>query len=208
LLPNLEAMPDLNCSTKETFYKAARGRDLLGARRPGNPSNGLGWGAAAGTMLNRVSTAPMISRRRWLGVSTLLGAVLAFGRTPSAAEERPIIQPDVRAPSDFMRRAFDLKRQAEITGDQPFGAAVVLDERIVGQAASAVTARRDPTAHAEMEAIRDAARRLGRGSLSGAVLYSSSRPCPMCEAAAYWAGIDRMVHGADLADAGAPRLSR
>jgi tRNA(Arg) A34 adenosine deaminase TadA len=107
-----------------------------------------------------------------------------------------------------MRRAFDLKRQAEIAGDQPYGAAVVLDGRIVGQAASAVTIRRDPTAHAEMEAIRDAARRLGRGSLSGATLYSSSRPCPMCEAAAYWAGVDRMIHGADLADAGAPRPSR
>ena len=149
----------------------------------------------------------MISRRNWFGASALFGAFLLFGRT-SRAQEQPIAQPDVLAPSGFMRRAFDMKRQAEIAGDQPYGAAVVLDGRIVGQAASAVTARRDPTAHAEMEAIRDAARRIGRISLSGSTVYSSSRPCPMCEAAAYWAGIDRMIHGADLTDAGAPRLLR
>ena len=158
-------------------------------------------------MLNRVSATPMISRRGLFGASALFGAFLLSGRRPSAAEP-PIVQPDVLAPRDFMRRAFDLKRQAEIAGDQPYGAAVVLDGRIVGQAASVVTTRHDPTAHAEMEAIRDAARRLGRASLSGATLYSSSRPCPMCEAAAYWAGIDRMIHGADMADVGAPRLSR
>ena len=151
---------------------------------------------------------PMISRRRWLCASTLSGAVLAFGRTTRAAEEQPIAQPDRPTPDGFMRRAFDMKRQAEIAADQQYGAAVVIDGRIVGQAASAVVTRRDPTAHAEMEAIRDAARRLGRGTLSGGALYSSSRPCPMCEAAAYWAGIARMIHGADLIDAGAPRLSR
>jgi tRNA(Arg) A34 adenosine deaminase TadA len=56
-----------------------------------------------------------------------------------------------------------------------------------------------------MEAIRDAARQLGRRDLSGCVLVSTSRPCPMCEAAAGWARIARMVHGDALSDAGAPR---
>ena len=65
---------------------------------------------------------------------------------------------------------------------------------------------RDPTAHAEMEAIRDAARRSASRDLGGAVLYSSSPPCPMCEAAAYWAGIGRLVHGSTARDGGRPRL--
>jgi tRNA(Arg) A34 adenosine deaminase TadA len=63
----------------------------------------------------------------------------------------------------------------------------------------------DPTAHAEMEAIRDAARRLRTHDLAGCVLVSTSRPCRMCEAAAGWARISSMVHGEALTDAGAPR---
>ncbi|HEY6087454.1 MAG TPA: deaminase [Burkholderiaceae bacterium] len=63
----------------------------------------------------------------------------------------------------------------------------------------------DPNAHAEREAIRDAQRRLGRRDLGGSVLYSTSRPCRACEAAAAAAGVARMVVGADLVDAGAPR---
>jgi tRNA(Arg) A34 adenosine deaminase TadA len=75
-------------------------------------------------------------------------------------------------------------------------------------APSRVVSRSDPTAHAEMEAIRDAARRLGTRHLGNCVIYASSRPCPMCEAAAYWAGISRLYHGADITDAGPPRLCR
>ncbi len=93
-------------------------------------------------------------------------------------------------------------------GDQPYGAAIVKDSRIVGEAPSRVVTAGDPTAHAEMEAIRDAARRLGTRDLSGCEIDASTRPCPMCEAATYWAGIARIRHGADAADAGPPRLSR
>jgi tRNA(Arg) A34 adenosine deaminase TadA len=64
----------------------------------------------------------------------------------------------------------------------------------------------DPTAHAEMEAIRDASRRLGSRMLRGCTLYSSSPACPMCEAAAYWAGIERQVSGAQVYDGGRPEL--
>jgi tRNA(Arg) A34 adenosine deaminase TadA len=119
-----------------------------------------------------------------------------------------IVQPDAATPQAFMDRAFAMKRRAEQAGDQSYGAVVVRNGLIVGQAPSAVVTKSDPTAHAEMEAIRDAARRLGTRALGDCELYSSSRPCPMCEAAAYWAGIARMVHGAGLSDAGAPRLSR
>lgn len=94
-----------------------------------------------------------------------------------------------------MRRAETLRDDALRAGDQPFGAVVLRGELIVGAAPSRVVTATatDPTAHAEMEAIRDAARRLRTRDLSGCVLVSTSRPCRMCEAAAGWAGISRMV---------------
>ena len=104
-----------------------------------------------------------------------------------------------------MQQAEGLRDEAVRAGDQPYGAVVVRGTQVVGAAPSRVVSRTDPTAHAEMEAIRDAARRLGTRDLSGCVLVSTSRPCRMCEAAAGWAGIARMVHGPALTDAGAPR---
>ncbi len=104
-----------------------------------------------------------------------------------------------------MRRAEALRDEAVRAGDQPFGAVVLRGDAIVGAAPSRVVTATDPTAHAEMEAIRDAARALRTRDLAGCVLVSTSRPCRMCEAAAGWAGISRMVYGAALADGGAPR---
>lgn len=105
-----------------------------------------------------------------------------------------------------MERAFERRRLAIERGDQPYDAVVVRAGRIVGEGVSAVVTVNDPTAHAEMQAIRDAAHRLGTRDLSRCELYGSSRACTMCEAAAYWAGIERMIHGEALTDAGAPRL--
>ena len=107
-----------------------------------------------------------------------------------------------------MDHAERMRKLAIETGDQAYGAVIVKDGRIVGQAASKVVVNRDPTAHAEMEAIRDAARNLGNRDLSGCTLYSTSKACPMCEAAAYWANIEGMRYGAAIADAGAPNLGR
>jgi tRNA(Arg) A34 adenosine deaminase TadA len=106
---------------------------------------------------------------------------------------------------EAMRRAEELRDEAVRAGDQAFGAVVLRGAAIVGAAPSRVVTAGDPTAHAEMEAIRDAARRLRTRDLSGCVLVSTSRACRMCEAAAGWAGISRMVYGAALTDAGAPR---
>lgn len=100
-----------------------------------------------------------------------------------------------------MRRAEALRDEALRAGDQPFGAVVLLGETIVGAAPSRVVTATDPTAHAEMEAMRDAARRLRTRDLSRCVLVSTTRPCSMCEAAAGWAGVSRMVYGKALADA-------
>lgn len=147
------------------------------------------------------------SRRGWLRGSAAVVAFFGtvYGVRQSAARTG---QPSAATAEAFTRRAFAMKRRAEQQGDQPYGAVVVKAGRIVGEAPSRVITARDPTAHAEMEAIRDASRRLSEGNLAGCVLYSSSRPCPMCEAAAYWAGVERLVHGAKSIDSGPPHLQR
>ncbi len=105
-----------------------------------------------------------------------------------------------------MERAFEMRRRAIERGDQPYGAVIVKGGRIVGEGVSAVVTNTDPTAHAEMEAIRYAARRLGTSDLTDCEMYGTSRACPMCEAGAYWARIARMYYGTSIADVGAPRL--
>ncbi|MSQ62823.1 MAG: nucleoside deaminase [Betaproteobacteria bacterium] len=98
-----------------------------------------------------------------------------------------------------------MKRLAESWGDQAYGAVLVADRAIIGEGPSRVVKHGDPTAHAEREAIRDAQRRLGRTSLAGSVLYSTSRPCRQCEIAAAEAKVARMIYGEELNDAGRPR---
>jgi len=133
---------------------------------------------------------------------SLAGAVVlvfqAFGSRrvyAARASSDNIDQPAGRSDRSFIGRAFEMPRQAIEIGDQGYGAVVVRDGVIVGQSPSRVIVHHDPTAHAEMEAIRDAAARLGSRNLDGCTLYSSSSACPMCEAAAYWGNIDRMVYG-------------
>ena len=146
-----------------------------------------------------------------LGGMAMIGAsaALATGRPLAAAGDAGAIeQPEVADPAHFMARAQAMRALAIETGDQAYGAVVVRAGRIVGQAPSRVVVNHDPTAHAETEAIRDAARRLGTADLSGCRLFSTSRACQMCETAAYWAQIDAMVHGATLEDAGRPQYRR
>jgi tRNA(Arg) A34 adenosine deaminase TadA len=104
-----------------------------------------------------------------------------------------------------MQAAAEMRRISIATGDQAYGAIIVMAGRIVGLGVSKVVVNRDPTAHAEMEAIRDACRRLGTADLSGSTMFSTSRACCMCETAAAYARVSRMVYGAGLTDAGAPR---
>ena len=93
-----------------------------------------------------------------------------------------------------MKRAFEMRLRAIERGDQPYGAIIVKGGRIVGEGVSAVVTDNDPTAHAEMQAIRDAARRLGTSDLTGCEMYGTSRACPMCEAGAYWARVAKMYY--------------
>ena len=103
---------------------------------------------------------------------------------------------------EFLRRAIALATENVVSGaGGPFGAVIVRDGRIVGEGVNTVTAAHDPTAHAEVNAIRAASKALGTFSLAGCQLYTSCEPCPMCLAAAYWARIDAIYYGASAADA-------
>lgn len=102
----------------------------------------------------------------------------------------------------YLREAIRLARQAVESGSGgPFGAIVVRDGEIVGKGSNRVTSSNDPTAHAEIVAIRDACRRLGSHQLTGCVIYCSCEPCPMCLGAIYWARPESIVYAASKDDA-------
>jgi guanine deaminase len=104
--------------------------------------------------------------------------------------------------TEFMRRAIGLSREGVMSGrGGPFGAVVVRDGRVVGEGSNQVLATSDPTAHAEIVAIRAASASLRRFDLSGCEIYASCEPCPMCLAAIHWARIDRVYYGNGRADA-------
>ncbi len=105
----------------------------------------------------------------------------------------------------WLERAIDLAIANVADGGGPFGAVVVLDGRVVGRGVNRVTEDLDPTAHAEVVSIRDACESTGRFALTGATLYASCEPCPLCLAASLWARVDRVVYAAtrwDAEDAG------
>jgi tRNA(Arg) A34 adenosine deaminase TadA len=103
--------------------------------------------------------------------------------------------------NQFLRRAIALAREGMTTGrGGPFGAVVVKDGEVVGESSNCVTSTNDPTAHAEVMAIRAACQRLGTVNLDGCTLYTSCEPCPMCFGAICWARLSRVVYGAQHTD--------
>lgn len=102
---------------------------------------------------------------------------------------------------ELMREAIRLSEENVRNGGGPFGAVIARDGEIVGTGTNRVTPDCDPTAHAEVNAIRAAASRLGTFDLSGCEIYSSCEPCPMCLGAIYWAHLDRLYYGNDKHDA-------
>lgn len=164
--------------------------------------------SAAATPQQRTSLK--FARRSILTASGIAALMVGSSPMPAAIarqeETEAIPQPSRPIAANFMARAFEMRQIAAERGDQAYGAVIVRDNQIIGQSWSRVVIDQDPTGHAEMAAIRDAAKRLGSRDLTRAVMYSSSRPCPMCEAAAYWAGIDQLMYGRNLESAGSPRL--
>jgi tRNA(Arg) A34 adenosine deaminase TadA len=105
--------------------------------------------------------------------------------------------------AEGIARAIALARANVAEGGGPFGALVVRGGRVLGSGANRVVPSADPTAHAEVVAIRAACARIGTHELAGCTLFASSEPCPMCLAAAYWARVERLVFAATRADAAA-----
>jgi len=100
-----------------------------------------------------------------------------------------------------MREAIRIANESVKNGGGPFGAVIVKDGEIVAGSSNSVTIDNDPTAHAEVNTIRKACRKLGTFDLSGCVIYTSCEPCPMCLGAIYWAHIDRIYYGNTKKDA-------
>ena len=106
--------------------------------------------------------------------------------------------------TDYMKRAIELsKNNMEKGCGGPFGAIIVKDGKVIGEGWNKVTSSNDPTAHAEVEAIRDACKKLKNFDLSGAEIYTSCEPCPMCLSAIYWARLSKIYFANTKKDAAA-----
>lgn len=104
---------------------------------------------------------------------------------------------------DLMRRAIALSEESVKNGGGPFGAVIARNGEIIAEASNKVTIDCDPTAHAEVSAIRLASKQLGTFDLSGCEIYTSCEPCPMCLGAIYWAHLDRIYYANNRSDAAA-----
>ena len=133
-----------------------------------------------------------------------------FARTPMASMPSRILVDRATpgghrmTPEDHMRRAIALSLEMMRSGKGgPFGAVVVHDGKIIAEGFNQVTTSNDPTAHAEVVAIRLACQALGTFDLTGCEIYTSCEPCPMCLGAIYWARLDRIYFANDREDAAA-----
>ncbi|MBR2887462.1 MAG: nucleoside deaminase [Bacteroidales bacterium] len=102
---------------------------------------------------------------------------------------------------EIMQRAIDLAAESVKKGGGPFGAVVVKDGKVIAESANSVTPDNDPTAHAEVNAIRLACKKLGTFMLDGCEIYASCEPCPMCLGAIYWAHIKTIYYAGTRSDA-------
>ena len=103
--------------------------------------------------------------------------------------------------NQFMARAIQLAAENVYNNGGPFGAVIVKNGEIVGEGVNRVSSSNDPTAHAEIQAIRDACKKLDTFKLDGCEIYTSCEPCPMCFASIYWARIDKVYYAANHSDA-------
>jgi guanine deaminase len=159
--------------------------------------------AASDPMLAKVR---MVARRDFLvaGAAVAAGACLHGTRT-HAETARPPVRPTAPVTDqdrEYMRLALEQMRKAGVvdkTGG-PFGAVVVHDGKILATAGNSVMRDNDPSAHAEVNAMREACRKMGSPHIDNAVLYSSCEPCPMCYSTAYWARVGKIFYAASWTD--------
>ena len=144
-------------------------------------------------------------------LSCLLGLGAAGAFSQNAVSETQVVAKDAlpighletktMSHEELMRLAIDLSVQNVRNGGGPFGAVIARNGKIVAVGTNRVTPDCDPTAHAEISAIRAAAKKLGTFDLSGCDIYTSCEPCPMCLGAIYWAHLERMYYGNSKEDA-------
>ena len=147
-------------------------------------------------------------RRGLLSALTLVPLAGLWRGSPAAAQSAPppLAQPAEPTKAAFLARARELRDQAVREGDQAYGAVVVRDGVIVGEGRNYVVLHNDPTAHSELLAVRDAARRLGTRDLSQCDVYSTATPCAMCQGALYWGRVRRVFTESTLEQGFAPKL--
>ena len=102
---------------------------------------------------------------------------------------------------EYMRKAIELSKKSVANGGGPFGAVIVKDGKIIAESSNSVTMDNDPTAHAEVNAIRKACKAMNSFELIGCDIYSSCEPCPMCLGAIYWARLDNLYFANSKKDA-------
>ena len=103
--------------------------------------------------------------------------------------------------NEFMKRAIELSIKSVNNGGGPFGCVIVKNKKIISEGSNKVTYSKDPTAHGEIVAIREACKKLNDFSLKGCELYSNCEPCPMCLSAIYWARIEKIYYANTREDA-------
>lgn len=153
----------------------------------------------------------MIDKRFYGLILCLLVGTICFGcggkdtaqesSDPSVETIRDEKEDENMTKEDFMREAIALSCSSVEHGGGPFGAVIVRDGKIIARGSNSVTLLNDPTAHAEVSAIRVACSSEKNFKLEGCELYTSCEPCPMCLAAAYWAGISKIYYGNNRTDA-------
>jgi len=119
---------------------------------------------------------------------------------PAPVTARRFIRTVAAADARFMREAIEIAHLGVRAGQSPFGACVVRDGRVIARAHNTVLRDSDPSAHAEINAVRAACAALGSHDLSGCIVYATGEPCPMCLGCCYWAHVPRIVFGSSLAD--------
>ncbi|HZY24541.1 MAG TPA: nucleoside deaminase [Bacteroidales bacterium] len=101
----------------------------------------------------------------------------------------------------YLLRSIEIAKESVVKGGGPFGALIVKNDKIISEASNRVVLNNDPTAHAEILAIRQASSQLQTFDLNDCTLYTSCEPCPMCLGAIYWSGIRKVVYSSDRTDA-------
>ena len=147
---------------------------------------------------------PVMPEKLLIGIQGHLVAGVERGMAEAPPRAIPRAEPPVdETRMGFMRRAIDLAQENLDRGGAPFGAVITRGGRIIAEGWNEVKAQKDPTAHAEIMAIRKAAAAVDDVSLAGCEVFTSCEPCPMCLGALYWAKADRLFYGATLEDAAA-----